>query len=229
VLVAAVGSLANPGYAGLSAEEAIRAAGIAKPLRRRQFVAGRRLLRTMLAQVLGGRPEDLALDAAAGLPPRLASRPDLHLSVSHSGEWVAAAIADRPVGIDIEALGARRDPERFARWVCSPEEFAAWCACGRTEADDLLIAHWTRKEAWLKREGGEVLLTRMHRLHAESREASDADVATWRVGDVAMLSLCAIGVTEVAVTAGSDVALRALGTFRMSDLGEAAPSRSRGA
>lgn len=213
----------------LSAEEAIRAAAIARPLRRRQFVAGRMLLRTMLAQVLGGRPEDWAVDAEAGAPPRLPSHPHLHLSVSHSGEWVAAAIADRPVGIDLEGLGARRDPERFARWVCSPDELAAWRGLAGTDADDALIAHWTRKEAWLKRDGGEVLLTRMHRLHAESREAPAADVATWRVGEVAMLSLCATDVAESVVTTASAADLRALGTFRMTDLGEAAPSRRRSA
>ena len=208
-----------------SAEERRRVLSIAKPLRRRQFVAGRMLLRTMLAQVLGGRPEGWALDAEAGAPPRLPSHPHLHLSVSHSGEWVAAAIADRPVGIDLEGLGPRRDPERFARWVCSPDEFAAWCACDGAAADDLLIAHWTRKEAWLKRDGGEVLLTRMHRIHAEPADPTRAEVATWRVGEVAMLSLCASDVAESVVTTASAADLRALGAFRMTDLGEAAPSR----
>ena len=211
----------------LSAAELVRAAAIAKPLRRRQFVAGRMLLRTMLAQALGGRPEDWALDAGAGAPPRLPSHPALRLSVSHSGEWVAAAIADRPVGIDLEGLGARRDPERFARWVCSPDELAAWRGLAGTDADDALIAHWTRKEAWLKRDGGEVLLTRMHRLHAGLCDPPVADVATWRVGDAAMLSLCATGVHEAEALAGSAADLRALGTFRMQDRADAAPPRAR--
>lgn len=229
VLIAAVKGIDELSDATLPAAEQTRADAIARSLRRRQFVAGRMLLRTMLAQVLGGRPEDWAVDAEAGAPPRLPSHPHLHLSVSHSGEWVAAAIADRPVGIDLEGLGARRDPERFARWVCSPDELAAWRGLAGTDADDALIAHWTRKEAWLKREGGEVLLTRMHRLHAESREAPAADVATWRVGEVAMLSLCATDVAESVVTTASAADLRALGTFRMTDLGEAAPSRRRSA
>ncbi len=189
------------GTAALSEDERERADAIAKPLRRRQFIAGRLLLRRMLAQALGGRCEDFELDATAGAPPRMRSRPDLHLSVSHSREWVAAAIADRPVGIDIEALAARRDPERFARWVCSTDEFDRWRALDGVAADDALIAHWTRKEAWLKREGGEVLLTRMHRLHAEPVGAAQADVATWRLGEATMLSLCVSRVADVVTPA----------------------------
>ena len=185
--------------AALSLAEQARAAGIAKPLRRRQFIAGRRLLRRMLADACGGHAEDWVLEATAGAPPSVASRPDLCLSVSHSGEWVAAAVADRPVGIDIEALRARRDPERFARWVCSSAEWNDWRALEGPAADDALIAHWTRKEAWLKRDGGEVLLTRMHRIHAEPADMARAEVATWRLGDVAMLSLCAQDVAAVAI------------------------------
>lgn len=187
--------------AALSADERERADAIAKPLRRRQFIAGRLLLRRMLVQALGGRSGDFELDATAGAPPRMWSRPGLHLSVSHSREWVAAAIADRPVGIDIEARAARRDPERFGRWVCSPDEFDRWRALDGAAAEDALIAHWTRKEAWLKREGGEVLLTRMHRLHAEPVAAAQAEVATWRLGQAAMLSLCGSRVADVVAPA----------------------------
>lgn len=204
------------GTAALSEDERERADAIAKPLRRRQFIAGRLLLRRMLAQALGGRCEDFELDATAGAPPRMRSRPDLHLSVSHSREWVAAAIADRPVGIDIEALAARRDPERFARWVCSTDEFDRWRALDGVAADDALIAHWTRKEAWLKREGGEVLLTRMHRLHAGTADAASADGATWRVADAAMLSVCADAVADLRIDAKTLQLLRPPAHWRMT-------------
>lgn len=199
-----------------SERERERAATIAKPLRRRQFIAGRMLLRRMLAELLGGRTEDFELDATAGAAPRLRSHSDLHLSVSHSGEWVAAAIADRPVGVDIEGISARRDSRRFARWVCSPDEFAAWQALHGVDADDVLIAHWTRKEAWLKREGGEVLLTRMHRLHAAVADASQADGATWRLGDHSYLSVCAAEVREM--DARWSVSARLDGCWRMTSL-----------
>ena len=172
----------------------------------------------MLAQALGGHPEDFALDAIAGAPPRLALRPDLHLSVSHSGEWVAVAISDRPVGIDIEGLGARHDPRRFARWVCSPAEFERWHALEDVAADDALIAHWTRKEAWLKREGGDVLLTRMHRLQAEPCDGVMADVASWRVDAVAMLSVCSEAVATLPVDRTTMPLLRAEGRWRMTSL-----------
>jgi 4'-phosphopantetheinyl transferase len=204
-----------------------RAASITKPQRRQQFIAGRWLLRQMLAEALGGRAENIVIDAVAGAPPRVLSRPDLHLSVSHSGGWVAVAVADRPVGIDIEGLGARRDSPRFARWVCGPDEWRAWRALEGKAADDALIAHWTRKEAWLKREGGEVMLTRMRRLQADAVDAPSANVATWRVGDQAMLSLCADAVAAVQFDADATARLQQAGFWRMHEQGDAARARRR--
>jgi len=200
----------------VSTDEQRRASSIAKPQRRRQFIAGRMLLRRMLADSLGGRAEDFELEATAGAPPRVVAHPGLHLSVSHSGEWVVAAVADRPVGIDIERLGERRDPQRFARWVCSADEWTDWRMLDGAAADDALIAHWTRKEAWLKREGGEVLLTRMHRLHAGTADAASADGATWRVADAAMLSVCADAVADLRIDAKTLQLLRPPAHWRMT-------------
>lgn len=207
----------------LSAEEAIRAAGITKPLRREQFIAGRMLLRQVLARALGGCPEDWVLDAVVGAPPRVKGRPDLHLSVSHSGEWVAAALADRPLGIDIERLGARPNPQRFARWVCSPDEFERWTALDALAADDALIGHWTRKEAWLKCAGGEVLLTRMHRLQAESVSPEHAEGRTFRVGDAAMLSVCCARVCEMRIDDATSALLQPDSAWRLVDQAEVSP------
>lgn len=200
----------------LSVAEHARATAIAKPQRRRQFIAGRMLLRRMLADIVGGRAEDVEIDATAGAAPRVSTHPDLHLSVSHSGDWVVAAVADRPVGIDIERLGERRDPQRFARWVCSADEWTDWRTLDGAAADDALIAHWTRKEAWLKREGGEVLLTRMHRLHAGTADAASADGATWRVADAAMLSVCADAVADLRIDAKTLQLLRPPAHWRMT-------------
>lgn len=181
----------------------------------------------MLAASFGGRAEDFELDATAGAAPRLGGHPGLHLSVSHSGEWVAAAIADRAVGIDIEGLGARRDPQRFARWVCSPDEWTGWRALDGMAADDALIAHWTRKEAWLKRDGGAVLLTRMRQLHADAVDAPSANVATWRVGDQAMLSLCADAVATACFDGEAAAHVGPPAYWRMHDQGDVAPAQGR--
>ena len=84
----------------------------------------------------------------------------LELSVAHSGDLVAVAIATAPVGVDVEQfegrarpLGGDGDPDALARLVLADAERAALAAVpppGRARA--FLVA-WTRKEAVTKATG----------------------------------------------------------------------------
>lgn len=74
-----------------------------------------------------------------------------HVSLSHSGEYVALARAAFPVGIDIEC----RRPKvlRLAGKFLSPDEMClleAWEALGYPDAERLCLALWTAKEAAYK-------------------------------------------------------------------------------
>ena len=84
---------------------------------------------------------------------------DLELSVAHSGDLVAVAVATAPVGVDVEQLDGRPrelgggDPDALGRVVLADEERAALAAvhpAGRARA--FLVA-WTRKEAVTKAQG----------------------------------------------------------------------------
>ncbi len=78
--------------------------------------------------------------------PYLRDSPNVQFNISHSGQYVACAVADRPVGIDVQVIGAYR-PDVAVR-VCSDEELA-----GIGASDDPAFEFtklWTRKEAYLK-------------------------------------------------------------------------------
>lgn len=71
--------------------------------------------------------------------PLLASHPDVHFSVAHSGDWYAIAITRAgPVGVDIERIRHVPEAAQIARrWLhdADPAHF---------------FEHWTRREAHLK-------------------------------------------------------------------------------
>lgn len=94
----------------LGAAEATRYTRFARPLRQRQFLLGRALLRTAMAQMLGVPPAAIVLAERSGQAPQLVSPAGgPHFSISHSGHWVACALStDTPLGLDIEL----RDPQR---------------------------------------------------------------------------------------------------------------------
>lgn len=81
--------------------------------------------------------------------PSLAEHPNLFFNLSHCKHAVACALADHPVGIDIEAMG--RYSEQLAKYTMNEEE------CAEIEAaEDKDVAFtrlWTMKEATMKLTG----------------------------------------------------------------------------
>ena len=122
----------------LTPAEASRFASEREPER---FLAGRMLLRELVAELTGLPLESITVTAACPDCGREHGQPrvdGVFVSLSHAGAvTVAAASADAPVGIDIEPRDAT--PERLA---------AIHDVAG---GDDL--AHWTRVEAVLKADG----------------------------------------------------------------------------
>ena len=71
----------------------------------------------------------------------------VYFSLSHSGNYAAAAVSDFPVGIDIETVGEIKDS--VIKRVCSNEERAYINKTSR----DSFYKIWTYKEAYLKMTG----------------------------------------------------------------------------
>ena len=85
----------------------------------------------------------------AGGKPSLNDLPNVHFSLSHSGNLVLCALADAPVGTDVERV--RPLPLGVAQRVLSPVELNHYTGSG-CEAG-LIIRLWTLKESYAKYTG----------------------------------------------------------------------------
>ena len=170
----ACGAIAAVGHDWASASERQRLAGLRSEARRAQFLAARWQARWLLAQVHGGDPEDWVLEAPADAPPRVAGRADLFLSISHSGTRTACAVADAPVGLDLEEPRRARDIAGLVALCCTAREQRMFAA------PDAALFHelWTVKEAWLKQRGEWVAPRRLAQVEAVPDAVGN--VRTWR-------------------------------------------------
>jgi 4'-phosphopantetheinyl transferase len=148
--------------------------------RRSQFTAARWQARWLLAQVLGGTPRDWLLEAPHDAPPQVTGRADLHLSISHSGDYAACALSAEPVGIDLEQPRARRDIAGLVSLCCTPGEQALFDGAPTQQRDALFHELWTVKEAWLKRRGEWIAPKRLQQLDAGL--AADGEIRAWSGG-----------------------------------------------
>ncbi len=77
--------------------------------------------------------------------PLLADHPEFHFNLSHSGNYVAIAWGDTPVGIDVERLQSSLSLQTIAQKHFTPQEQAY------ISQDLRKFFHiWTRKEAYIK-------------------------------------------------------------------------------
>jgi len=142
-----------------------RWAGYRRDADRERFLAGCALAKMAIADYSGQRPGDVSFDRTCRNCGRPHGKPAirggrLELSVAHSGDLVAVAVATAPVGVDVEQLEGRTrplgrdgDPDALARLTLADTERAALAAVpppGRARA--FLVA-WTRKEAVTKATG----------------------------------------------------------------------------
>ncbi len=77
--------------------------------------------------------------------PFLADHPEIHFNLSHCRKGVACAIADSPVGIDIEEI---LYDNAVARYILSEEEYKE-VTTSNNKAESF-TKKWTEKESYLK-------------------------------------------------------------------------------
>ncbi|MEO5876943.1 MAG: 4'-phosphopantetheinyl transferase superfamily protein [Streptosporangiaceae bacterium] len=110
---------------------------------RDRFAMGVQLTKLELAARTGLDPQEISLDRTCpgcGATHGRPVHPAAHISVSHSEAMVGVAVAEVPVGLDVERGG--RDISEVARHLLSPGD----------PPGELVVA-WTRKEALLKATG----------------------------------------------------------------------------
>jgi 4'-phosphopantetheinyl transferase len=194
----------------LSTSEQARIAQLRMAARRAHYLAGHWLARELLARHLGGDAGRWHLLERRSQPPAVQGHEAMHVSISHSADWIAVAVADGPVGIDLEARGRVLDAavESLLRNDGEP---------GGLDADALL-ERWVAKEAWLKRNHGSALPARLGnlQLHAVPRDRADVCIdnhAQFHFG-YAVARGCAVEWTgETDLVTGAAFAVTELGTL----------------
>ena len=116
-----------------------------------RFVVFRGVLRILLSRYLGGDPASVAFTYAAKGKPSIASG-GIHFNVSHSHDMAVYAFGIEELGVDVEWAKRAVEVEAIASRFFSPDE-CAWIL-GSGSRVEAFFDCWTRKEAYIKAEGG---------------------------------------------------------------------------
>ena len=111
---------------------------------RMQSVYGEWLVKTTLAKLLDTNEENIIIERKNGKP--FIKNSPLYISISHSGNFVAAAFSQAEIGIDIEVM--REINLNVAKKFCTNNDLEFLNSQeNKTEA---FFKIWTAKEAYLK-------------------------------------------------------------------------------
>jgi 4'-phosphopantetheinyl transferase len=113
-------------------------------------------MRTILGAYLQTPPDSLEIDETPAGKPYLRTD-SVHFNLSHSQDIALVAVANAPVGVDLEHPREFRAPDRFAKRICNEREYASLQRAGGDRgipgAQAQLLRLWVRKEAVVKGTG----------------------------------------------------------------------------
>lgn len=115
------------------------------------FAAAHAGLRLILADRLGVAPRALCFQTGAQGKPHLPGGPFFNLS--HTRGLVAVAIANAPVGVDVETVKDMPDLVEVAAHAFAPESCRAVRQAPTEDKQALFFRHWTLGEAFIKATG----------------------------------------------------------------------------
>ncbi|MGH8077978.1 MAG: 4'-phosphopantetheinyl transferase family protein [Lysobacter sp.] len=110
------------------------------------------LHRLLLSRALSRDPMDVPLERNELGCPRVRGH-DVCTSLSHADGLIALAVAEGPVGVDVEPAARAAVMTEIARQVYHYSEATGLFVLGETERNAALLAMWVRKEAVLKAAG----------------------------------------------------------------------------
>jgi 4'-phosphopantetheinyl transferase len=141
----------------LSKDEQERAARFRLETHRNRFIAGRGILRSLLAKYLLCAPSLLRFAYSPQGKPSLAEQfaeSGLSFNLAHSSEIALIAMSRLgPIGVDVEHIRPIEDADELVQRFFSARENALFQALPASQKDIAFYNLWTRKEAWLKGTG----------------------------------------------------------------------------
>ena len=141
----------------LDEQERNRLSRLQRPADRGAFLAAHLLLRQLLGSELGCSPDEISYirercprcGAPNGRPALARSTPPLHFSISRDGGLILVALAQAPVGVDIQVHADRELAAEVGTLLHSAEREQILAAPAAEQAS-AFTRIWTRKEAYLK-------------------------------------------------------------------------------
>ena len=123
------------------------------------FLCARVAIRHCLSGIIGLSPEEIPLSILPSGKPVLKfksaneDQKPVHFSISHTTEAVATAVANYPIGIDIENPSRKVELASIVKRFFSDAEFSQWSLLPSEMKEEFFFKAWTIKEAWLKMSG----------------------------------------------------------------------------
>ncbi|MBR2145842.1 MAG: 4'-phosphopantetheinyl transferase superfamily protein [Muribaculaceae bacterium] len=120
--------------------------------RGKHLSAGAGLLLDNMLREHGLRERDMQYSEGEHGKPFFVNHPELHFNLSHSGNLVACAIGNKPVGIDIQNIVKLR--RSLVNYTMSAAEIAQLDAMTSVDDQELFFTQlWTLKESYVKATG----------------------------------------------------------------------------
>ncbi|GAA1156407.1 4'-phosphopantetheinyl transferase superfamily protein [Kribbella jejuensis] len=133
-----------------------RLAAYVREVDKARFLLGVTMVRRVLAARFSLPAAKVRLDRSCpdcGKPHGKVRAVGVELSVTHSGDLVGIAVADRPVGLDVERVDPELDVDGVAAVVLGAHELHELSRRTGIEKVRAFTESWTRKEAALKATG----------------------------------------------------------------------------
>jgi 4'-phosphopantetheinyl transferase len=134
----------------LSEEEQAKAVGMANPAMKARFEIGRGLRRKMMADATGLPPRQITFVESEEGKPRALNAAGWDFNVSHSGDYVAVALGQGQVGVDLEQIRPVREIESIVDRYFHPDEAMAWHSLASGLREQAFFVLWSAREASMK-------------------------------------------------------------------------------
>ncbi|PLY03005.1 MAG: hypothetical protein C0623_02920 [Desulfuromonas sp.] len=141
----------------LSAAELARADRLLDAAKADQFIVARIRLRQILGRYLDLPPAEILFDYGKHGKPGLAAgiTAELEFNLAHAGSrGLLAVSAAAALGVDIEWIDPQLEYGKIAAQFFTPDEVEALKLTAAGRQRRAFYRTWTRKEAWLKGQGG---------------------------------------------------------------------------